>query len=115
MDRKTTDASDGTGDGDTTTGRVAPEAPHDRRTRDAVMQGIIDRLTVEGEGHDHEQLARRLDDDIAAAGFDPMPRPWVDAVVSGAVNGDAYVVSTPAARREGVPTPDHRVASEIID
>ena len=86
-----------------------------RRDHDALLQAIIDRLAVEGAGHDHAELQQRLDAEIADAGLTPMPRPWVDAVVSGAVNGDAYVVSAPAARRSGVPAPEHRVASEIID
>lgn len=97
------------------TAPLEPTGVHGRREHDALLQAIIDRLAVDGVGHDHAELERRLDDEVAAAGLTPMPRPWVDAVVSGAVNGDAYVVSRPAARRSGVPAPEHRVASETID
>jgi hypothetical protein len=96
-------------------GPVEATGVRGRRDHDALLQAIIDRLAVEGAGHDHAELQQRLEAEIAAAGLTPMPRPWVDAVVSGAVNGDAYVVSAPAARRSGVPAPAHRVSSEIID
>ena len=81
------------------------EATADRDGRDQVLQRIIDAMTREHREQAADAAARELERRIADHGLPAMPATWLEAVGTGIVRGEAYVVSARTVEEEDVPTP----------
>ena len=77
----------------------------DRRRREQVLQRIIDVMTRDPREWDVEAASRELRRRISDYGLPAMPDPWLDAVASGIVRGDAYVMSSRTLEEMDVPAP----------
>lgn len=86
-----------------------------RQAHDLAVQEIVDRLAEAGPYGDPALVTQRLERDLLAIGVVGMPQPWVDAVVSALMDGNAYVVSSFTKERADVPDPRTHVPDEVID
>ncbi len=77
----------------------------DRRHRERVLQRIIDVMTRDSREWDAEAAARELKRRISDYGLPAMPDPWLEAVASGIVRGEAYVMSSRTLEEMDVPAP----------
>ncbi len=77
----------------------------DRERRDHVLQLIIDQMTRESREWGADAAAVELERRIADHGLPAMPAPWIQAVATGVVRGEAYVVSPRTLEDMDVPPP----------
>ncbi|MEO5610814.1 MAG: hypothetical protein ABIQ61_01665 [Ornithinibacter sp.] len=79
-----------------------------KNAHDIVLQQIIDDLTREHQGHEHDRVTLELAQKIAEHQLAPKPRPWLDAVADSVISGNAYVLTQRTAEICDVPPPSSR-------
>lgn len=77
----------------------------ERGRRERVLQRIIDAMVRNPRGWDAELAARELERRIADHGLPAMPPPWVEAVATGIVRGEPYIISARTVEEVDVPAP----------
>ncbi len=85
-----------------------------KNAHDIALQQIIDDLTRDHLGQEHERVVLELAEKIAEHQLAPKPRPWLDAVADSVISGNAYVVTQTTAEICDVPPPSSRHPGKSI-
>src|SRR5436190_1375353 len=82
------------------------ESQSERRSKQEMMQAVINDLVAQVPGGSVAELSVRLREALAAIGIAPQPESWIEAVAHDAASGRVYVISDEAARDTGLDLPE---------
>jgi hypothetical protein len=82
------------------------ESQEERRSKQEMMQAVINDLVAQVPGGSVTELSARLREALAAIGIPPQPENWIEAVAHDAVSGRVYVISDEAAEDTALDLPE---------